>query len=459
MRLPYQVYADIEGNLNVMDGLVIDRLTGGIFRTGQGVVFGHDAPDRGYNSVAAATSSGDADFVGGSTRNLVGSGLAAAAGFYRAERPDEWRLGEFLLVVTGPSAATISDGTDVVAILSSGGAAPVGSYLATSYGEATYNASATFTLTLAAEQGAPGPLPPDAEVFISDGTAMGGLFEAVDTANYVSAVDPDWTLLVLATGEARMFYQATLVATRADGSPYDPDGTYVAEPSAYFYNPVEPEQEDLEELAAVNPFGILTLTYSWPATPDLDNTTTFLGETVGYPGPYSATYMTHSGDDTSAAGSEVVTIDLAAAWTAGDIETEADIECAADWYPISGGSGPATLDISYSLGGTLSLTIHPGSTATPATTFVRAIRVTAAGGIETPTGVWYAEVRRIARPPREGVVYIELTETASVLTSVAGPFLATAMPASSGGVFRFPLALSDGAGGLEQVFTGTLVWG
>jgi hypothetical protein len=459
MSQPYQVYADIEGNLNVMDGIVIDRLTGAIFRTGQGVAFGHGAAAREYLAAAPAASSADADFVGGSTRNLLGSGLATAAGFWRAERPGEWRLGGLLLVVTGPSAATISDATNVVAILSTGGTAPVGNYPSTTYGAATYNATAAFTVALAEEQGAPGPLPPDAEVSISEGTAMGGVFEAVDTVNYVSVANADWTILVLATGEARMFYQATRVATRVAGSPYDPDGTYVAEASAYFYNPQEPEQEPLADLPETNPFGILTLTYSWPATPDLDNTTRFLGESVGYGTGFAGTYLTHSGDDTDPAGSEVVTVDLAQAWADGEIETEADIVCFADWFPPRGGSGPATLDISYSLGGTLSLTIHPGSTATPATTFVRAIRVTAAGAIQTPTAVWYAEVRRIARPPREGVVYIELTETAGLLTSVAGPFLATTMPASGSGVFRFPLAISDGAGGIEQVFSGTLVWG
>lgn len=459
MRPQFSVYSDLEGNLHVVDGVVIDAATGAIFRLSADTEFGVDVPGDSYREIGRVAELTGAEFSGGSGRNLLcsGGGAGLPNGFFRPEIADAWRNGGFYLEVTGPSAATISDATDVVAVLTTGGTAPVGNYDSTTYGHDTYAASVPFVLAIAAEDGGPGAVP-DASVEIHAGTAVGGDFTPVDASNYVSAVDPDWTIALQASGDGWLKHLSDTVAIRTGGTAFDPAGYYEAVEAAYFYHPVVPDDDEALDLAEVNPFGILTITYAWPATPDLDNTTTFLGETVGYPGPYSGTYMTHSGDDTSAAGSEVVTIDLGAAWIAGDIETVADVLCAADWYPPSGGSGPATLDISYSLGGSLSLTINPGVSATPATTFVRAIRVLADGSLSSPDDAWAATVRRIPQPTREGVVYVSITEAAGAVTAATGPHFATAMPASGSGVFNIPIALSDGAGLVEQIVTGAIIW-
>lgn len=463
MRAQFQTYADLEGNLHVVDGIVIDAGTGALFRLNADTEFGVDAPGEVYREIGRVAEVTGAEFIGGSGRNLIcsGGGAGLPNGFFRPEIADAWRNGGFYLEVTGASAATISDGTDVVAVLTTGGTAPVGNYDSTTYGHYTYAASVPFVLAIAAEAGGPGAVP-DATVEIHAGSAIGGDYTAVDAANYVSTVDADWTIALQASGDGWLKYQAATVAIRTGGTRFDPAGYYEAVEAAYFYNPVELDDDEALDLEDVNPFGILTITYSWPATPDLDNTTEFLGATVGYvfgdAGPYYAPYMTHDGDDTSASGSEVVTIDLAAAWTAGDIETVADILCKADWYPPSGGSGPATLDISYSLGGSLSLTIDPGLTASPATTFVRAIRVMADGTISSLDDAWAATVRRIPQPTRPGTVYIAITEASGAVTAATGPHFATTMPASGSGVFNIPIALSDGAGLVEQLVTGAIIW-
>ena len=71
---------------------------------------------------------------------------------------------------------------------------------------------------------------------------------------------------------------------------------------------------------------------------------------------------------------------------------------------------------------------------------------------------WRAFLRPIQVPTRAGFVYVTATETGGVLKGASGPFLATALPAASIGVCHFPIAVSDGLGGIEQLHTGALVF-
>lgn len=140
------------------------------------------------------------------------------------------------------------------------------------------------------------------------------------------------------------------------------------------------------EFLSPNMFGLLVITYEWANMPDLDTATTFLGGIVGYGYVTSVPfppYMTFTGDETET-GTEVVTIDLAAAHAANAISTHADIVCAADWYPrapAGQGSGPAILSIRYK--GVLleDRDILPGLLG-PASTVVKTLRIHANGTIE-----------------------------------------------------------------------------
>ena len=84
-----------------------------------------DAPGEVYREIGRVAEVTGAEFIGGSGRNLIcsGGGAGLPNGFFRPEIADAWRNGGFYLEVTGASAATISDGTDVVAVLTTGGTA------------------------------------------------------------------------------------------------------------------------------------------------------------------------------------------------------------------------------------------------------------------------------------------------------------------------------------------------
>lgn len=456
MSAGFQVAYNLQGDVVVADGVVIQPKTGVRIAVGGGVELTGRSVLPGDRGLTMAVASGASTAVGGSGRNLVCSGLASLAGLFFPTMPDTFVQGDFTLVKTGSSAATISDLTDVVAILSTGGTAPVGSYDLTTYGEDTYNGGTPLTLTLAAEQGAPGAIP-DVLVSISAGTAQGGIYEATDAANYVSAVDADWTLFLDPSGSAELRYLGTAVATRATGEAHDPSGRFVAETTAYFYNPAPAADDDFPGEDLTNPFGVLTLVFTWPATPDLDIGVSFFAETVGYGHSGSGTYMTWSGDDTSPAGSETVVIDLASAWDDGVISSLAEILCAADWFPSAGGSGLATLDVDYTVGSySTTLSISPGG-ASPSTSPVASLRILADGSVEAPKAPWQAHVRVIGRVPRAGFAYLQVIEASGVLDEVNGPFFATTLPTPSGSTFYVPLAYCDGTK-VEAFHTGALIW-
>lgn len=462
MSQQFQLFVDARGDLLSADGVVIDRGTGEVFTVGDGDVkpgvTGSLAPS--LDDAVEIPRMQGSTLLGGSGRNVIVSGLGALDGIYRPGRPGFWSMGVFVLEVTGVSAATISDADDVVAELTSGGEAPAGSYVATSYGQTTYNTGSAFTLTGAKEAGWPGA-PNNIEVAITEGTAMAGSYTTTDGINFVSAADADWTITLNADGSAEMFYDGTLVALRASGPNSDPCGDYQSTEAGKFLNPEFPELEDGEPLEE-NPFGTLTIEFTWSGEPDLDIGVTFLEQTFGYGHSGSSPFVTWSGDNTTTGGPETVVIDLALAWEQGAISTFADVLGAADWYPPAGGSGPASLTVTYDLPGApgtpVPHTLHPGS-VTPATTPAIALRILADTSVSAVGGEWTATVSAVRRAPVEGMAYISITETAGAVSAVSGPHFATELPTGSGGVTHFPTGASNGIGGLKQLHSGALIWG
>ncbi len=460
MSQQFQVYVDARGDLSIADGVVIAPGSGAVISVGDGEVkpgvSGSPAPM--LDDAVEIPAIQGVILLGGSGRNVIVSGLGLMDGIYRPGRPGFWIMGAFILQVTGATTATISDPSAVVAEASTA-SVPAGVYEATSYGQSTYNDGEPFNLTVVTETGWPGA-PSNIEVYIPEGTAVGGSYTTTDGVNYVSAADADWTLVLNADGSAEMFYNATVVALRASGPVDDPCGQYHSTPAGNYLNPEFP---DLEEDAPweTNPFGTLTLAYTWSGEPDLDTTTTFLDGSVGFPGPYAAPYMTHSGDNVTTGGPETVVIDLAQAWEDGMISTIADVLGAADWYPPAGGSGPASLLVTYDLPGApgtpVTYTLHPGS-GTPASTPAIALRILADATISLHGGEWTALVTIVRRAPRAGTVYISVTEAEGDVSEVSGPYFATELPTSAGGVTHFPIATSNGTGGLKQLHAGSLVW-
>ncbi len=473
MNPAFQIYVDAAGDLHAAEGTVIDRATHAVFS----VAVAFPAANTGaagalasHRAALVEIPTGDGlILLGGSGRNIVLSGHVDFQGVWRPGRPGIWSRNRFTLTVTDPSAATITDGVDLVAVLSAGGAAPAGDYVATTYGETTYNATAAFTLTAVTETGWPGA-PVNVEGEISEGTARDGLFTTTDGVNFVSDIDANWTIVVAADGSAEYRYDGVAMAIRASGLDDDACGIYAATAAGKLLNPRPPE-DDPDPLEfdedAVNPFGLLTLTYNWSGAPDLDIGVSFLDLTAGFGHSSPSTggpvgpYMTWTGDNTTTGGPETVVIDLAAAWDTGDISTFADVLAEADWYPTTGGSGPASLTVTYDLPGAAGTPVthllHPGQ-LTPATTDALSLRILAAGSVAATGDDWTVTVRAIRRVPVAGVVSLAITETAGAVTAVADPVFSATLPADVGDVIHYTLATSDGSGGVRQSHSGPLVW-
>jgi hypothetical protein len=249
MSQGFQCFYDAFGDIVVTDGVVVQPSSGAIFLVGTGQARGpiREGSENFWTPFGAAPGG---TFVGGSGRNLLAAGLAALesgpeppVGFYLPREPDTWRHDSgFYITRTGASAATIHDGTAVVAELTTGGTAPVGDYVATTYGEDTYNDSDPFTITVTAEDVGGGDLP---TFFLNptDGNAPDGDITVIDAANYELDADTDWTITVDPEGSAQLRYLGDVVAERADGSAFDPMGTYEAVEAEWDRN-IQPDEND-----------------------------------------------------------------------------------------------------------------------------------------------------------------------------------------------------------------------
>jgi hypothetical protein len=89
---------------------------------------------------------------------------------------------------------------------------------------------------------------------------------------------------------------------------------------------------------------VLTVAYTWAANQtDLDTGTYFLGQAQGYScTPANGTYLTFTGDNSGAAGSENYTIALGRAWTDGKWSESTTVQLRAGWYG-STDKGKATM--------------------------------------------------------------------------------------------------------------------
>lgn len=133
----------------------------------------------------------------------------------------------------------------------------------------------------------------------------------------------------------------------------------------------------------------LAVKYGWEDTGmlDLDTKTVFLSEQVGWSCGDSGTYVawlaggSGAQDDTTLNGFERVNVRVDLARTNAQWTSSVNIELYAGWYSPAGGSGPATVTVSYN-GVTTSKTISPGSQSNCAATSVGTITVYSDGTFE-----------------------------------------------------------------------------
>lgn len=242
VRPGFTCWLDKQGDLFVQDGTVLQARTGVVILVGSGGDFSETSINRSNDELVPATQALGATLVGGSGRNLHATGLPprtsgapVPTGWWRPTVPGQWTNGTFTLTVNGPSDAKISDGTDVIALLTTGGTAPMGDYDSTTYGTDTYGEIVAlvpqpFTLPVTAEEGGILGEIPGAVVEISGGAAEDAnqFYVALDATSYEGATDPDWTIAVLGDGSAELRYQGDVMAIREAGLAYDPAGVFTA---------------------------------------------------------------------------------------------------------------------------------------------------------------------------------------------------------------------------------------
>jgi hypothetical protein len=470
MSTQYQVTYDYTGDMRVHAGWVSSYQVGPVRCGPRGKVL----PLTDGTTTRRALESDGSYYLGGSGRNLIVTGIPISVpvapevvgidynGVWSHGYPGQWNQGTWALkynTLTGSHYVT--DGIGIIASYASGSADTAFGMdiTSTAYGQSVIGAAAAFFINFKNEFTYPGEIPKCDLAWTPATLPLGELTPTPDAAHYVSSVDVRLAIGIDIEGVASMSYDGVIVAIRDGGANDNPDGIYTSTPAGKRFNPIPPEYVEPKKLTA-NPYGILTVVYSWPATPDLDTTTIFAGKSVGYPGPYTAPYMTHSGDNTSPSGTETVTINLAAAWAAGLLDSPADILCHADWYP-SGSSGPATLTVTYSLPGFVPqvLTIQPGILK-PAATLVAALRVGPDGLVKQSYADWQAGVETRWVPTPAGTVYVAAKFTPAGFTGLSPVFgFAAALPppTTANGVTTlcYPIAVSDGKY-IEQIHTGDL---
>lgn len=259
VRPGFTCWRDKQGDLYVQDGTVMQPRTGAVILVGSGDDFSETSAIRSNDELVPATQALGATPVGGSGRNIHSTGLPPRSsgapvptGWWRPTVPDSWTTGIFTLTVTGPSAATISDGTDIVAILTTGGDAPAGDYASTTYGTDHYGeivslVATPFTLVVTAEEGGLTGTIPSCVAEISGGAAEDAnqYYVAVDAVTYEGFTEPDWTIAVNPDGSAELRYLGDVMAVREAGLAYEPGGSFTAtELGMTTFPPVIPEVEE-----------------------------------------------------------------------------------------------------------------------------------------------------------------------------------------------------------------------
>lgn len=234
----FQVWADAWGNLHCADGTVLQARTSARFAVGSGADLGIGGggslaitPDYGL-ALTPFTSATGASFLGGNGRNLIVSGLEQSisgpvvpAGVFMACELNIFRKGNFSIYWDG-SYGEFYDGTDYVAFAFEGTPSGI-SFESTTYGQETYNASSYFTLSVVAEEGTP-LTGFQAVSQVSGGTGPAGHWSRTDDGSYEFDIDPDWVIVGTGDGWAEMSYLGNLMAERATGIDWSPDGVYVA---------------------------------------------------------------------------------------------------------------------------------------------------------------------------------------------------------------------------------------
>lgn len=466
MSNQYQIRHNYHGDMTIQSGWVTN-LDSYPSRCGP---LGKRLPGSDTLEERAAVESDGSTYLGGSGRNMILSGIPLYTtpdlevhdhnGVWAHGYPNYWVMRQWRLVPAVPGPSMVDQDNVVVAT-----SAPISppnlpfNYTFTSTAHGTALMGVAWTATSVAEYTYPGVRPKCYLTTALECMQLGEL-TSTDAANYASAADPLLTIGITYEGVASMSYAGVVIAIREYGDNNNAEGTYYNTPAGLLWNPRPPEY-DQGHKPEINPFGILTLVYSWAATSDLDTMTLFSGGKVGATYGLTAPYLTQSGDNTAASGSETVTVNLAGAWLAGLLDAPAEILCHADWfYPTA--RGPATLTVNYTKPGFVQqvLTIRPANVAPGSTTLVAALRVGLDGTVTQNYDPWICTVGTEWVPTPAGAIFAKLrTNSAGYLTAPPSLHYEASLPTpvtTAGDTIRpYFLGVSDGKY-IEQIHTGDI---
>ena len=235
----FQCNIDKWGNLWVASGWVYQLASQMLEESGADNGFRPAAAGSGYTATPGMASTGptSATFIGGSGRLLIATPSVTLSdpdaqqellGYYLPLWSDSYLCltnGGMSLKYTSTTAATISDGTNIIAEWASGADAPLGTYAATAFGKTAYNGGDPFNIVIT-EELTGGRLPAPAWVEVSAGTALGGLYDADGPQSWELG---SWSIVIDADGVAELKYLTNVVATRTTQDTWDdPSGTYSA---------------------------------------------------------------------------------------------------------------------------------------------------------------------------------------------------------------------------------------
>lgn len=375
---------------------------------GAGTFPAHDFAYDSLDGVWKATTDSDTriSFYSGNGRLSDGSGFIVASRTGILDSPLD-PTGVYVATTYGKDTYNGGAAWDYTVTLTGGGA----TMTATTYGEDTYNGGTPFTFDIEFE----GDLTGQASSLAFDtGTAQAGSYSWTGWQQWTSDDDPDWIITIAGTGAGELSDGTDVVATRAANADklYDTSGPWI---STAYGDTNYGGTEDVTD-ASVSAGTLTEQSYSL--------------------GSVSGDVETWTGDDDPSLYVELDT-------TSGDAILYDGTESVAERL------GGATTDID----GSYTATAYGEDTYNTGSTFTMTVATASAATGFNGTAVTNPKVSL------EGYVYVTVeVDGSDEVTGVTGPFFAASLPANSATEYSFPLCHSDGAGVIEQIQIGPIIW-
>ncbi|MGC4013449.1 MAG: hypothetical protein QM755_02865 [Luteolibacter sp.] len=236
----WQCAVEADQNIRCAGGWVIGLRSGQAFFVADQSISGLSAPSPNGSGARQFVADQPECFVGGSGRNVRISGAPntlVPSGYFKAYDPASFAGTLFAgasVAFNPDDSVDLHDGTDVLASAPPGTLAttsvPTGTFVlsSTAYGESTYTSGTPFTVGATPEADPGAYVFPGVELLPNGATVPTQTFSASDADHYAGDVDATWSIIIHADGSADVSDGTDVVATRTEGTPHEPSGTYSA---------------------------------------------------------------------------------------------------------------------------------------------------------------------------------------------------------------------------------------